>query len=128
MSAVAHCPECGGTKVYREGCAVNANDHSDIRFGDDIWCDDCETDLQRVDYLERGSSVGGGHWIVVALFTEPDSGATTVDEEWHVYESYTDALEAYDSVVENGAYSASICAVVRSTDYDPHPNLLEVTQ
>ena len=61
------------------------------------------------------------HWVVVALFTEPDSDAPTVDEEWHVFETYDGALTAYDSVVEAGAYSASLCAVVLSTDYDPHP-------
>jgi len=72
--------------------------------------------------------MSGGHWIVVAMFTEPDSGAATVDEEWHVYETYESALAAYDSVIEAGAYSASVCAVVRSTDYDPHPNLLGVAQ
>ena len=53
MSVVGHCPECGGTNVYRENCAVNVNDHSDIRFGDDIWCDDCETNLQHLNYLEE---------------------------------------------------------------------------
>lgn len=63
------------------------------------------------------------HWIVVALFTEPDSDAPTVDEEWHVYETYDDALTAYDSVIEAGAYSASLCAVVLSTDYTPHPEI-----
>ena len=52
MSVVGHCPECGGTNVYRENCAVNVNDHSDIRFGDDIWCDDCEIDLQHLYYVE----------------------------------------------------------------------------
>lgn len=61
------------------------------------------------------------HWVVVALFTDTQTEHAAVDEEWHVYESYEDALTAYDSVIENGAYSASVCAVVLSTDYEPHP-------
>jgi len=61
------------------------------------------------------------HWVVVALFTDEVSDATHTEEEWHVYESYDDALTAYDSLIENGVYSASVCAVVLSTDYDPHP-------
>ena len=72
--------------------------------------------------------MSGSHWIVVALFTDPDSGATHTEEEWHVYESYSGALAAYESLVENGVYSASVCAVALSTDYDPHPDLLGVTQ
>ena len=69
-----------------------------------------------------------GHWVVVALFTDEVSDATHTEEEWHVYETYESAMAAYDSLVENGVYSASVCAVALSTDYDPHPNLLGVEQ
>ena len=65
------------------------------------------------------------HWIVVALFTDDVSDGTHTEEEWHVYESYDDALTAYDILIENGVYSASVCAVVKSTDYDSHPEFRE---
>ena len=70
----------------------------------------------------------GGHWIVVAFFNELDGDFYDSYEEWNVYETYESALAAYESLVENGVYSASVCAVVQSTDYDPHPALLGVTQ
>lgn len=66
------------------------------------------------------------HWIVVSTFTEPDSGAETLDDEWQAYETYEEACAAYATVIENGAYSASVCAVVKSTDYTPHPDFADI--
>jgi len=63
--------------------------------------------------------MSGGHYIVVATFTDPADGV--YDDEWQVFETYDEAVTAYDSVIENDAYSASICAVLESTDFTPHP-------
>ena len=62
--------------------------------------------------------MGGGHYIVVVTFA--DHGDQP-DDEWQPFETYDEAVTAYDSVIENGAYSASICAVLESTDFTPHP-------
>ena len=64
----------------------------------------------------------------MVAFIEDNDDFYDSHEEWHVYETYESALAAYKSFVENGVYSASVCAVALSTDYDPHPNLLGVTQ
>lgn len=72
--------------------------------------------------------MSGGHWIVVAFFDEVDGDFYDSYEEWTVYETYEGALAAYDSLIENDVYSASLCAVAKSTDYDPHPNLSGVAQ
>lgn len=64
--------------------------------------------------------MSGRHWIVCASFDE-------FDDEWQVYWNESDAFDAYDNVIENGATIASVCAVIRSTDYEPHPAFAEVT-
>jgi hypothetical protein len=66
--------------------------------------------------------MSGRRWIVAAMFV-PHVEAETEEllDHWQVFETYDDALRAYDDVVEQGAYVASIAAVVRSTDYECVP-------
>lgn len=62
-------------------------------------------------------------WLVTHMATnDPYSGAIGEgwNDEWRVFESREKAQEFYDECVEGGAYSVSLCAVVQSTDYEPH--------
>jgi hypothetical protein len=41
-------------------------------------------------------------------------------DEWRVFETLPHAQQFYDECVESGAETVSLCAVVQSTDYEPH--------
>jgi hypothetical protein len=62
-------------------------------------------------------------WLVAHIATsDPFSGAIDGfnNDEWRVFEFEADARAFYDDCVDAGAYSVTLCAVVRSTDYEPH--------
>lgn len=62
-------------------------------------------------------------WLVTHIATSnPFSGAIDGhnNDEWRVFESEADAQAFYDECVDAGAYSVTLCAVIRSTDYEPH--------
>ena len=45
------------------------------------------------------------------------------DSDWSVHESLIDAEEEYQDLLEHPlTYSASICSVIKSTDYSPAEN------
>ena len=45
------------------------------------------------------------------------------DSDWSVHESLIDAEEEYQDLLEHpSTYSASICSVIKSTDYSPAEN------
>lgn len=53
-------------------------------------------------------------WIVCTMTAD-------MREEWSVYPTFREGQKAHDDDVASGAYSSTICAVLTSTDYDPHP-------
>lgn len=61
--------------------------------------------------------MSGRHWIVCAVWDRE----AVADDEWHAFDTEAAARAAYDNVIENGAATASLCAVIQSTDYEPHP-------
>jgi len=65
--------------------------------------------------------VSGRTWIVAAMYPYDDDNGVESLDHWQVFETYADAVRAYDIVIEEGASVASIAAVVCSTDYEPHP-------
>ena len=68
-------------------------------------------------------------WLVTHMATDdPFSGEIdgVHNDEWCVFESLEEAQQFYDECVGAGAYSVSLCAVVQSTDYEPHDLFKEV--
>jgi hypothetical protein len=63
-------------------------------------------------------------YIVVATYCETDQDGDTIQpremrDEWIAEESYEEAEAFYNSIIkEPNIYSASICAVIKSTDYE----------
>ena len=55
-------------------------------------------------------------WIVA--YTDRDKDA--LFDEWRVFETLPHAQQFYDECVDNDACVVSLCAVVQSTDYEPH--------
>jgi hypothetical protein len=104
----------------------------------DFWCDRC------VEYVPDGagvyvgdnrvcatcasgdSPVTGRSWIVAAMYDHDDDDGVESLDHWQVFETYDDAVRAYDIVIEEGASVASIAAVVRSTDYECVPFPAEI--
>jgi len=51
---------------------------------------------------------------------------TKTEDHWLAEESYDEALRLYQTLAKNeNVYSASICAVHKSTDYETHPVFME---
>lgn len=62
-------------------------------------------------------------WLVTHMATGDPYSAEIGEgwnDEWRVFETLSAAQQFYDECVEGGAYSVSLCAVVQSTDYEPH--------
>ena len=63
-------------------------------------------------------------YIVVATHCETDQNGDTIQprqmrDEWWAKESYEEAEAFYNYLIEGpNLYSASICAVIKSTDYE----------
>lgn len=76
------------------------------------------------EFAVEVGTMTGRCWLVAACF-DLDTGAL---DEWQVFEDYGDAVTAYDSVIDAGAYVASIAAIVQSTDYDPDPKILKALE
>lgn len=59
-------------------------------------------------------------WLVAQTTDDVPAGRRKFADEWRVFESLEEAQEFYDECVEGGACIVSLCAVVESTDYEPH--------
>ena len=63
-------------------------------------------------------------YIVAATHCEPDQNGDTIQprqmrDDWWAIESYKEAEAFYSYLIEGpNLYSASICAVIKSTDYE----------
>lgn len=58
----------------------------------------------------------GRHFILVYTLTGKG------DQQYEVFEKYKNINKRYKEILKwDNLYSASICAVVKSTDYEPHP-------
>ena len=50
---------------------------------------------------------------------EGEQGAAQYEDHWLAYDTYQEAVTNYDRLVEmEEVYSASICQVIESTDYE----------
>ena len=50
---------------------------------------------------------------------EAENGNAVYEDHWLAYDTYADAAENYDKLLEQEeVYSASVCTVVESTDYE----------
>ena len=45
----SRCPNCYSTNVYYDA-HVAVNDPADVRTYDDIWCEDCDSHPNHLDY------------------------------------------------------------------------------
>jgi hypothetical protein len=62
-------------------------------------------------------------WIVCYTLTKVTGNAK---DRWEVFESYEEAAQLYSRLYHNdNVYSRSICAVIQSSDYEPHPAFKE---
>lgn len=55
--------------------------------------------------------------IVTVLYWIPSDPNSSPRETWSVHETRQDADVAYAEAIAAGAYTASICRVIESTDY-----------
>lgn len=52
------------------------------------------------------------------VWTETVNDYGDCEDHWIAYETYEDAAESYEKLLTTGVYSASVCTVVVSTDYE----------
>ncbi len=57
------------------------------------------------------------HIVAVTYLDRTENGTPNMRDVWDVYETLPEAKAAYDEAIEAGAYTASICRVIESTDY-----------
>jgi hypothetical protein len=58
-------------------------------------------------------------WVVVYTLSNAKSNAV---DKWQVFESYEEAYPFYSNLWHNtNVVIRSICAVIQSSDYEPHP-------
>lgn len=57
------------------------------------------------------------HLVAVTYLDRTEQGKPNMQDVWNVYETPQEAKAAYDAAIEAGAYTASICRVIESTDY-----------
>lgn len=58
-------------------------------------------------------------WHIVAFtyLDRTEKGNPKMHDAWTAHETLQEAQAAYDAAIEAGAYTASICRVIESTDY-----------
>ena len=67
----------------------------------------------------------GRSWIVVYTLSKINGNAK---DRWRVFESYEEAYKFYSDLWYNAnVYTRSMCAVIQSSDYEPHPAFKEIT-
>ena len=58
-------------------------------------------------------------WIVVYTLSKINGNAK---DRWQVFESYEEAYKFYSNLWHNiNVRTRSMCAVIQSSDYEPHP-------